>query len=128
MTILLLTARALFSMLFVLSGASHLMHWRETAAQAAYEGLPLPGLLSAGGTGLLLVGGASVLLGAWTRVGAALLALFLVSASLLMHAFWRVRDPQVAQLQRIQFMKNLSLAGGALLFVYFGSGPLSLVP
>jgi uncharacterized membrane protein YphA (DoxX/SURF4 family) len=32
----------------------------------------------------------------------------------------------MAQVQMINFMKNLSMLGGALLIVQFGAGPLSL--
>ena len=40
--------------------------------------------------------------------------------------FWGIADPQVAQLQRVMFMKNAAIAGGALLIMYWGSGPYSL--
>jgi putative oxidoreductase len=43
-----------------------------------------------------------------------------------MHRFWGVADPQVAALQRVMFMKNLSMAGAALMLMYYGSGPMSL--
>jgi putative oxidoreductase len=43
-----------------------------------------------------------------------------------MHQFWAFQDPITAMIERIMFMKNLSLIGGALLIAYFGSGPLSL--
>jgi len=35
-------------------------------------------------------------------------------------------DPNMAQMQQIMFMKNLSMLGAALLIAHFGSGPLSL--
>jgi len=44
----------------------------------------------------------------------------------MMHNFWSVNDPAVAQDQMAHFMKNLSLIGSALFISYFGSGPLSL--
>jgi putative oxidoreductase len=65
-------------------------------------------------------------LGYHTRLGAALLVLFLVPVTLTMHAFWSIPDPQMAQIERINFMKNLALLGGALLLVHFGGGPISL--
>jgi putative oxidoreductase len=43
-----------------------------------------------------------------------------------MHNFWAVQDPTVAQMEQINFLKNLSLLGGAILISYFGAGPLSL--
>jgi len=44
----------------------------------------------------------------------------------MMHAFWKVDDPVMAQTQMVMFMKNLAMLGGALLITQFGSGPLSL--
>jgi putative oxidoreductase len=55
-----------------------------------------------------------------------LLALFLVPVTLLMHRFWAVQDPVMAQMQLGIFMKNVSMLGGALLIASFGAGPLSL--
>jgi hypothetical protein len=43
-----------------------------------------------------------------------------------MHKFWGLTDPVMAQVQMIMFMKNLSMFGGALLITQFGAGPLSL--
>jgi putative oxidoreductase len=46
--------------------------------------------------------------------------------TLMMHNFWAIADPQMAQLQQGMFMKNLSMLGGALLIAHFGAGPVSL--
>ena len=43
-----------------------------------------------------------------------------------MHHFWAEIDPMAAQVQRVMFMKNVSMLGGALLIGDFGAGPLSL--
>jgi putative oxidoreductase len=44
----------------------------------------------------------------------------------MMHKFWTVQDPMMAQIQMILFMKNVSMLGGALLVSQFGAGPFSL--
>ena len=59
-------------------------------------------------------------------VGMALLVLFLVPVTLMMHGFWAVTDPAAQSVQQIMFMKNVSMLGGALLIAYFGAGPVSL--
>jgi putative oxidoreductase len=66
------------------------------------------------------------LLGYRAKLGAWLIALFLVPVTLVMHKFWTVQDPTMAQLQMILFMKNVSMLGGALLISQFGAGPFSL--
>jgi len=40
----------------------------------------------------------------------------------MMHAFWKETDPGDADADD-EFMKNLSLLGGALFVAYFGAGP-----
>ena len=75
---------------------------------------------------LALAGGLSILLGYRARIGAWLLVLFLVPVSFAMHNFWAVKDPMMAQMQMIMFMKNVSMLGGALLISQFGTGPWSL--
>jgi putative oxidoreductase len=43
-----------------------------------------------------------------------------------MHHFWNIPDPQMAMVQKVMFMKNLSMMGGALLLLFHGAGPISL--
>ncbi len=73
-----------------------------------------------------MLGGLSVVLGYHARAGAWLLVIFLVPVTLMMHRFWGVPDPMMAQMQMAMFMKNLSMLGGALLITQLGTGPLSL--
>ena len=95
-------------------------------AWAAQQGVPLPGLLVPLAGLISLAGGLSVILGYRARLGAWLLVLFLVPVTLMMHNFWAVKDPMMAQMQEGFFIANLSRIGAALLIAYFGAGPLSL--
>jgi putative oxidoreductase len=88
-------------------------------APLASIGVPLMGVIS-------LVGGLSVLLGYRAKIGAWLIVAFLLVVTPIMHRFWGLTDPMMAQVQMINFMKNLSIVGGALLITQFGAGPLSL--
>ncbi|MGH3451474.1 MAG: DoxX family protein, partial [Haloechinothrix sp.] len=68
------------------------------------------------------VGALMVLLGIWADLGALLLVLFLVPTAVLMHGFWKETGAEARQMEMIQFMKDMSLAGAALmLFAYFVS-------
>ncbi len=95
-------------------------------AWAAQQGVPLPGLLVPLAGLISLAGGLSVILGYRARLGAWLLVLFLVPVTLMMHNFWAVKDPMMAQVQEGFFIANLSRIGAALLIAHFGAGPLSL--
>ena len=88
-------------------------------APLASIGVPVMGIVS-------LAGGLSVLLGYRARIGAWLMVLFLVVVTPVMHKFWGLTDPAMAQLQLIMFLKNLLILGAALLITQFGAGPLSL--
>jgi uncharacterized membrane protein YphA (DoxX/SURF4 family) len=109
-----LAGRLLFGGFFVGNGVHHLLAPREIASAAAAQGVPAP-FLAAVGTGLLLLfGGALVALGYLPRVGLALLVVFLVGVTPVMHAFWTYADPQARAIQLTNFTKNLALLGACL--------------
>ena len=116
--------RALFSVIFIASVFGHFT--RPAIDQAAAHGVPLATVLVPAAGVLALLGGLSVLLGYRARFGAFLLVLFLVPVTLIMHRFWGLADPQLAMMQRVSFMKNMALTGGALVLMYYGSGPYSV--
>jgi putative oxidoreductase len=128
MEIVVLIGRVLFSALFILSGVSHFTQRSNTTAYARSVGIPLPAI-AVPVTGLmLLAGGFSVLLGFHPRIGTWLLVLFLVPAAFTAHKFWGIGDPMNAANQKAHFLKNIALAGAALLIAWFGTGPYSLTP
>ena len=116
--------RVLFALIFVASVVGHFSS--AQISEAAAHGVPLATLLVPLAGLMALVGGVSVMLGYRARFGALLLLVFLVPVTLVMHKFWGLADPQMAMLQKIQFMKNTSLIGACLLLMYHGSGPYSL--
>ena len=119
-----LTGRILFSLLFIAAAPGHFKS--ETIAYAAGSGVPLAELLVPASGILALLAGLSLAFGWHARWGAAGMVAFLVPVTLMMHRFWAVSDPMQAQIQQVMFMKNVSLLGAALYFVYAGAGALSL--
>lgn len=125
-----LIGRVLFSIIFVMSGISHLTKAESMAPYAASKGVPAP-KASVLLTGLmLLAGGLSVLLGVWMEIGAWLLVLFLVPTAFIMHDFWTVPDPMQRAVEQAMFMKDISMAGAALVIYWLvqahGYGPFTL--
>jgi putative oxidoreductase len=116
--------RILFAAIFILSAAGHFQ--RAEIDQAAAHGVPLADLLVPLAGVTALAGGVSIALGYKARVGAWLIVLFLVPVTLTMHAFWNVSDPAMHEMQRIMFMKNITMLGAALYIAYHGSGPVSV--
>jgi len=119
-----LLGRILYSAIFILSGPNHFK--AQTIGYAAAQGVPLASIAVPLSGIIALLGGLSIALGYRARLGAWLIVLFLVPVTLMMHRFWGLSDPQVAQLQLAMFIKNVALLGAALIIARVGSGPLSL--
>ncbi|TGK00971.1 DoxX family protein [Leptospira semungkisensis] len=123
MELLPLVGRILFAAIFVLAGPGHFTS--ERISHASDLGVPLASILVPLSGVIAFVGGLSVILGYKAKFGALLLILFLVPVTFMMHQFWGISDPLQAQIQKVMFIKNISLLGGAILIAYFGSGPYS---
>ncbi len=124
MKYLVLLGRILYTAIFLMSGPGHFTE--KSIAYAAAQGVPLASLAVPFSGILAILGGLSILLGYKAKYGAWLLVLFLIPVTLMMHRFWGVADPMTAMMQQVNFMKNMSMAGAALLIAQLGSGPLSL--
>ena len=121
---LVLLGRFFYALIFLMAAPSHFS--KQTIAYAATQGAPLASVAVPLSGIIALAGGLSILLGYRAKIGAWLIVLFLVPVTLMMHKFWTVHDPVMAQTQMVMFMKNLAILGGALLISQFGAGPLSL--
>jgi putative oxidoreductase len=116
----LLIARALLSALFIWSGINKILDPAGTQQYMAAYGMPWTSVFLVAAIVTELGGGLSVLLGYRSRLGAAVLALFLIPATLIFHT--NFADP----IQQIMFMKNLAIFGGLLMIVQIGSGQIAL--
>jgi putative oxidoreductase len=120
-----LLSRLLIAAIFLLSAVGNkIPHFQQVAGSMAAEGVPLPQVALIGAIVFLIVGSLSVMAGFKIRWGAALLLVFLVLATYFFHDFWNAEGPE-QQLQRIQFLKNVSLMGALLFLMANGAGALS---
>ncbi len=116
--------RLLLASIFLASGAAKLMDWQQPLRMMIDKGLPAANILLSIAVALEIIGGLSVLLGIQARFGALALLVFLAPVTAIMHDFWAYQGAeQVAQMTN--FMKNVSIAGGVLLVIAFGAGPMS---
>lgn len=113
-----LAGRLLLASLFLLSGLSKITAYDATVGYM--QAMGVPGIALPLVIGLEVLGGAALIVGYQTRIAAFLLAGFSLVAALLFHANF------ADQIQTILFLKNVSIAGGLLLLVANGAGPLSL--
>lgn len=122
-----LLSRLLIAAIFLASAVGNkIPQFQATANYMQTEGVPNPKLALFGAIGLLLLGGLSLVAGAWTRIGAVFLLVFLAAATFYFHDFWKFADATQRQLQTIQFMKNLAIGGGLLALIAHGGGPWSV--
>jgi putative oxidoreductase len=117
-TYLNLAARILMSQIFIISGIGKITGYAGTQAYMAKMGvpgalLPLVILTEVGG-------GLALLFGFQTKWVALTLAGFTVLSALMFHLNFN------DQMQMINFMKNLAIAGGLLMFVRYGAGAPSI--
>ena len=119
-----LVGRILIALIFIFSGFGKITGFSGTVGYIASKGLPLPQLAAIAAIIIELGGGILLVMGLKARWAAAAMLLFTGLAALFFHNFWAV-SPDQAQNQMIHFMKNISMMGGLLYVVVYGSGPIS---
>jgi putative oxidoreductase len=116
-TALLYIGRILFGGYFIFGGISHFTKLEMMSGYAKSKGAPMPKPSVAFSGLLLLIGGASVLLNIFPSAGLISLILFLVPVTLIMHAPWKVQDPQAKMSETVNFMKNFALLGAVIILL-----------
>lgn len=110
-----LIGRMIVGGFFLMSGLNHFSKLSMMAGYAKSKGTPAPSAAVAGSGVLLLLGGASLLLGYHPTVGAGLLVICLLGLSIGIHNFWAVQEAQARMQEQVQFMKNVALLGFVLM-------------
>lgn len=118
---LLLAARILLALLFVIFGWSKLTGFQGTVQYMAHDGLPLPSLAAVMAIVMELGIGVALILGLATRPLALLLALYTVATAVIGHHFWTMTGMD-RYANAIHFYKNLSIVGGLLALYVTGPG------
>jgi len=117
-TIAAVAGRVLLAVLFLPTGLGKLGSYAATAGYMQSAGVPgalLPAVIATE-----ILGAIALILGWQTRITAFLLAGFTLLAGIVFHH--NFADP----VQWVMFLKNLAIAGGLLLLVANGAGPISL--
>jgi len=123
--IIILIARVLLMILFIVSGWAKLTGFEGTVGYMTSLGAPAPMVAAAVAVLMEFFVGIVLILGFYTRPLAFLFALFVLGTALLGHPFWNMVDPERAA-NMTQFLKNLSIVGGLLLLAVSGPGRYSL--
>ena len=114
--ILFLIGRILVGGYYIFNGFNHFSKKDMMAGYAKSKGVPIPDITIPLTGLLLLLGGLSLLLGIYPYIGVALIVIFLVPVTFMMHNFWAVpKEQKMADM--VQFMKNIALIGSTLMFL-----------
>lgn len=106
--------RALLGTLFFISAITKMLGFAYVSGWIASSGLPAPDLVLSATIAIELIGGAMLITGFHARWAALGLALFIVPATLVFHAFWNA-DAATFNDQLTAFLKNAAIFGGMLL-------------
>lgn len=120
-----LIGRILIALLFVPAGWGKIAGFAGTVGFIASKGVPLPEVCAALAIAVELGLGLLLLVGWQARWAALGLAVFTFVISFIFHNYWAVPEAQVMA-QRLNFFKNMAIAGGLFGFAAFGAGGWSV--
>jgi putative oxidoreductase len=138
--IIMIMGRICISALFLLSAINKVIDWQATerglvsllcdwhayvsnygAIQKFFAAiLPWVPAILVVATVLELLGGLLILFGIKPRIGAFLLVIFFVPATILLHQFWFLEGIK-RELQMVMFVKNIAILGGLLYILALGT-------
>lgn len=118
MDVVLVIGRILFAVIFIRSGIGHFQAKDMMVGYAQSKGAPAPETTVPLSGAMIILGGLMVALGLWADIGALLLILFLIPTAFIMHAYWKESDAQAAAESSIQFYKDISGLGAAIIIFW----------
>ena len=121
-----LLSRILIGALFVTAGVRKAMTIAATAGYFAKLGMPAGEAMAWLAVLIEIGGGLALIIGWQTRWVAWLLAIFVVIATGMAHRFWEFDDPGQYNGQLNNFLKNVAIIGGLLMFATYGPGSASV--
>ena len=122
---LILAARLLLTALFLIFGWRKVRDFSGTVSQMVQLGVPTPVLAAGVATFVELPVAFAVVVGAFTRPLALLMALYALGTALIGHRYWTVQGPDYVD-SLDGFYKDLSIMGGFLLLSITGAGQYSI--
>ncbi len=120
MQVLFIIGRILLGGYFLYSGYNHFKGLSSMAGYAKMKGVPAAraGVIISGV--MLTLGGAAIVLNRFAILGMCVLVLALIPITIMMHPFWKEKEPNARMMERIQFTKNIAIIGALILLVSIG--------
>jgi putative oxidoreductase len=120
-----LIGRILVAVLFLPSGFGKIVGFTGAVGYIASKGVPLPEVCAAIAIFCEFFLCLALLVGWQARWAALGLAIFTLVISPIFHNYWAVPQAMV-MIQKLNFFKNMAIAGGLLGFAAFGAGAYSV--
>ncbi|HXV41857.1 MAG TPA: DoxX family membrane protein [Anaerolineae bacterium] len=117
-----LVARLIYALPLLYQGVTNLGQLDRLTAKAREKGLPASKVTTAGAMIWLTVGTLAIIFNFQSFIGGLMVAAFLVFTGFTIHNFWTVTDPATRKQDQLHFLKNLSLAGAALVIAAMQGG------
>lgn len=124
--VIILISRVAIGFLFLWAGFRKIFNWSGTEDYMRGKQTKWITFLLPIAVFLQLVGGLSVTLGIYARIGAVLLILFTLPATIQMHDFWNLSGRERIS-EKAHFLKDMAIIGGLLLLIIVGAGRYSIV-
>jgi len=121
-----LIARLMLGTIFIYEAYDSIKYFQSTQdIMTAYNITWRQDLLLTGAIVFLIIGAALVITGYRTGLGVAMLLIYWVPVTFIVHSWWN--DPiEIRRLESVHFMKNLAITGGLLMLYVNGSGRYSI--
>lgn len=121
----LLVGRICIGALFIWAAFEKLIHWSATVAHVKQREVPYASLALPLAIAIQIFGGLSLFLGYQIRIGALILILFIIPATIRFHDFWNLEGTE-RTIEKTQFMKDVAIFGSLLYILVFGGGNFSM--
>lgn len=123
--VLLLIARILLVVLFIVSGFPKILDFNSTVQYMASLQTPMPWAATLIAIVIEILVSILIVIGFYTRPLALIFAFYTLGTAIIGHAYWTMTGDQVAP-NMINFYKNISIIGGFILLAIVGPGSISL--
>jgi putative oxidoreductase len=121
-----LVGRLVLAWFYLSEGLHYVGQWDATIQLMALKHIPAAPLLLALTLIVLLLGALSLILGYQARHGAILLFGFTIIVTVAMHNFWVIHNPIERAADFEIFARNIAIAGGFLILIGMGPGPVAI--
>ena len=121
-----LVGRLILAWFFLSEAMTYAGQWDGTIQLMALKNIPVQPLLLALALIVMFLGGLSLVFGFQTRYAAVMLFGYTIIVSVAMHDFWLINNAIDRAADYEIFARNMAIAGGLLLLVGMGPGPVAI--